>query len=235
MSDDDGERAATTVREPAVAQPPPPAAARARTPDEVVGDFIIAAARHDRAGMWTLLSRPTQKRLGPSLARFRAGVAQTLEHEPGAFGGSDYTVVVSERITGRFAVVGVAGERLAEGVREYAAYAVALRLEGKKWKLELRAPIRIRPLRPDPGEKLVERTQLAAEVKAPAAIEEGGIWLDGEAVPGRAGGLTPRAQTMYAESGSLDAGQHSVVAFASAGDNARAVAWTFESRSNDTA
>jgi hypothetical protein len=191
-------------------------------PGVVLRDFVRAAARRDERRMWERLSAPTRRRLGPKLGGFRRGAARGLERELAALGRRP-ELILSERITQTFAVAAVA--RQSGGVNE--AYAAALRLEGGLWRVELGSAVRIRPLRPEPAERVPRRTQLAAEVTARETILEAGLWLDGRAFPTRGGGAIPSALTMFGEASALSPGTHSVVAFASTGTNAAAHAWTF--------
>src|SRR4051794_9204424 len=98
--------------------------------------FVAAARRGDAKALWALLSTPGQQRLGP-FSRFRSATALELGEGVGSFARSTYKEVVSERVTDRFGVVAIAGFRTAEGTREYAAYAAALRLERGSWRVEL--------------------------------------------------------------------------------------------------
>jgi hypothetical protein len=191
-------------------------------PGVVLRDFVRAAVRRDERRMWQRLSASTRRRLGPTLDRFRRDGARALELELAAL-GRRHELILSQTITSKFAVAAVA--------RGSEAYAAALRLENGLWRVEVGSPVRIRPLRPKPGETVPRRTQLAAEVTAGATIVEAGLWLDGRAFPTRGGGATPNALTMFGEASSLPAGVHSVVAFASTGANAAARAWTFQASS----
>jgi hypothetical protein len=196
-------------------------------PGRALQAFVAAAAAGDAPRMWALLSTPSRALLGRDLERFRHRARQ-LEQSAGRAGGRGSELIFAERITSRWAVAAV--ERMHRKSSD--AYAAALRLEHGRWRVEAADPLRIRPLRPDPAERLRRpRTQLAAEFKARDAISEAGLWLDGRAVPTRAGGLGPSYFTAYGESGTLEPGRHSVVAFASTARDARAVAWTFESPS----
>jgi hypothetical protein len=187
-------------------------------PGVVLRDFVRAAARGDERRMWNRLSAPTRERLGPTLGTFRSGVAPALERELEAI-GRRHELILSQTITPRFAVAAVG--------RENRAYAAALRLENGLWRVELDSPIDVQPLRPEPGERVSRRTQLAAEVEAGTPIVEAGLWLDGIAFPSRGGGQTPSQLTMFGETSTLARGWHSVVAFASTAANASARAWTF--------
>jgi hypothetical protein len=188
-------------------------------PGVVLRDFVRAAARGDERRMWERLSAPTQTRLGPTLDAFRSGAAAALERELTAI-GRRHELILSQTITSTFAVAAVG--------REERAYAAALRLENGVWRVELGSPIEVEPLRPKPGERVLRRTQLAAEVEAGTAIIEAGLWLDGIAFPSRGGGQSPSQLTMFGETSTLRRGWHSVVAFASTATNASARAWAFQ-------
>jgi hypothetical protein len=187
-------------------------------PGVVLRDFVRAAARGDARRMWERLSAPTQERLGPTLGAFRSGAAPALERELEAL-GRRHELILSQTITSRFAVAAVG--------RDNRAYAAALRLENGLWRVELGSPVHVEPLRPEPGERVLRRTQLAAEVEAGTPIVEAGLWLDGVAFPSRGGGQTPSELTMFGETATLARGWHSVVGFASTATNASARAWAF--------
>jgi hypothetical protein len=207
--------------------PPPPTEVeelvqeveRAR-PGVVLLDLVRAAARGDDRRVWQRLSAPTRRRLGSTLTGFRREAARGLEQELQALGRRPQ-LLLSQTIAPPFAVAAVG-----RGSRVYAA---ALRLENGLWRVELDAPLQLVPLRPNPGEVVQRRTQLAAEVKAGMPILEAGIWLDGLAFPTRGGGPTSSALTMFGEAAALSRGPHTVIAFASTAAHAAARAWSFRS------
>jgi hypothetical protein len=207
--------------------PPPPAEVeelvqeveRAR-PGVVLLDVVRAAARGDDRRVWQRLSAPTRRRLGSTLTGFRREAARGLEQELQPLGRRPQ-LLLSQTIAPPFAVAAVG-----RGPRVYAA---ALRLENGLWRVELDAPLQLVPLRPNPGEVVQRRTQLAAEVKAGMPILEAGIWLDGLAFPTRGGGPTSSALTMFGEAAALSRGPHTVIAFASTAAHAAARAWSFRS------
>lgn len=209
--------------------PPPPEPAadelleeiERTSPGIVLQDFVRAAARGDDGRMWERLSEPSRRRLGPTRSGFRGRAVRALEDELRSL-GRRHELVLSQTITSTFAVAAVR--------RGGMVYAAALRLERGLWRLELGSPIRIEPLRPQPGETVARRTQLAAEVTAGAPVLEAGLWLDGRAFPSRGGGPTPSALTMFGETATLSPGRHHVVAFASTAANAAARAWPFQSK-----
>ena len=177
--------------------------------------------------MWRQLSRTSRARLGPSLTRFRHGAGHSLRARIAAF-SPRARLILDERIDVRLGVAAVAGMTRTRGGARYDAFAAAARAEGSRWKLELAGPVRLHAIRPNPGERVVRRTQIAAGVAAHAPIVEAGLWLDGLAFPARGGATDPRHLTMWDEAPQpLRAGRHSVVAFASAGRTASALAWTF--------
>jgi hypothetical protein len=190
-------------------------------PDETFARFLRAASRRDVARTWALLSPGSRRRLGPTLPAFRADGSRTLARETRGF-RDGFRVVVAGRIAERWG--------LAAATKGAAAYGSALRLDRRRWTVELGGPVRIESVRPEPGERVSGRTQIAAEVKARAAIEDAGLWLNGSALPARGGGLTPKALTMFADSGHLASGRHSAVAFAATAGGAAVLAWTFTSR-----
>jgi hypothetical protein len=205
------------------ARPAPAATAEAAPadPGQALHAFIEAAAATDTEAMWNRLTARSRERLGPSLAAFRAGAGARLAARLSSLASANAGQVLSEQITLDVGVAAVAGPG--------AAFAAATRLEDGEWLLELGTPIRIRPIRPDPGETVDERTQVAAEFKAPSAILEAGLWVDGRAVPARSGGVSPSYLTIFAEVGHLGLGSHSTVAFVLTDEGAGALAWPFRS------
>ena len=177
------------------------------------GDVLVRFASSDLATATQLVTRETRARIERGQVDIARGVPWRLARRP------RFRVVLSERITADWAVAAIRWQR---GV-----YAAALRRERGAWRVELGAPIRLRALRPDPGERLRVRTQVAVEVKASAPILEGGVWLDGKAVTTRSGGPSDRYLTFFSDADRVGAGTHAVVAVALAGDGAAALAWTF--------
>jgi hypothetical protein len=189
---------------------------------------VGAARAGDQAGLWELLSQPTQQRFGPTLERFRTGAGRRLARELGAFVTGRSRVFLEEPITSLFAVAAYGGRTRLGGRQPYGTYAAAFRREGGAWRLELGGPVALRPLGPDPGAVEDGALQVAAEVESAAPIVEGGMWLDGQAVPGRTAGLGARRVTMFGDArAGLPRGPHAVVAFASTFADASAIAWTF--------
>ena len=130
-------------------------------------------------------------------------------------------IVLSELVEAPWAVAAVARGR--------STYAVPLRRERGAWRVELRRPIRLRPILPIPGAvALRSQPQIAAEGKTRRGELGIGLWLDGVGVPVTAGGPRPGYITAFGRLGyDLTPGLHVVVAFARASTGAVATAWTF--------
>lgn len=178
--------------------------------------FLSAAARGQVHAMARLLSPQTRDRLRlRGLSRMQTAVLPIARN---------YRFVLSGRVTTDFGVVAVVGPA---GV-----LAAALRRVGEAWKLELMGPVRLDAVRPQPGELVVRRTQLAAEVGANRPITDAGLWFDGRAFPSRGGASADgRHLTMFGEAPQpLTPGLHTVVAFAAASREASALAWAFSVR-----
>jgi hypothetical protein len=201
-------------------------APRPAGPGETLRRFVDAARARDSAQMWAMLSVPSRKRLGSNAAVFKQRFAPQVQRALAPFRTSAYDVIVNVPITPRFGIGAVAAKK---AEKRFGAFAAALRRDGGGWRVELRGPVRIRPLRPDPGEQLGRQrlTQLAAAIDAAGPVLEAGFWYDGHAVEGKVGGLDPAHVTIYTESSHVPKGRHSVVVFASTHGSASAIAWTF--------
>lgn len=200
---------------------PPVTTAAADPGKDAIDAFVAAAAARNTDAVWGMLSTRSKQRLGPTLGEFESGAGGELTDSIGSF--RDVKVIVSERITPEFGVVAIDGRQ--DGKR--AVYAVPVRLEGGKWKLELGGPVRIRPIGPDPGAHEPVVAQIAAAVSGPGGTGTAVMYLDGHTENPRVAGTTSNA-TLYANfEPALDPGRHTVVVFASNGDNAGASAWDF--------
>jgi hypothetical protein len=116
------------------------------------------------------------------------------------------------------------GWKVAWGNAGARAYAVAL--HGKE---PVRSPgMKLRVLGPDPGATAAAQPQVAVEIRAPTAVEDSTILVDGKPLDTKGGGPSPSYVSVYgAPASALPAGRHVAVAFARTGDLGRAVAWTF--------
>jgi hypothetical protein len=188
---------------------------------DAVDAFLAAAAAGKTDAMWGLLSTASKQRLGPTLGQFKSGAGGELADGLGTL--RDVKVMVSERITPAFGVVGVDARQ--NGKRE--VHAFPLRLDGSRWKLELGSPVKIRPIGPLPGAREPVVAQIAAAVTGPGGSGTAVMYLDGHTENPKVAGTSSNA-TLYANfEPALDPGRHTVVVFASDGDDAGATAWAF--------
>jgi hypothetical protein len=194
------------------------------TPDdpgrEVVDELITAAAEGDTEQIWDLLSTSSRTRAGTTLDAFRDRQAVTLRRQLAPFAGG-YRVLVSERISDRYGVVGI---RRGDDV-----YAAPLRLEDGRWRVELPGPVKIDVLGPRPGAR-EPVGQIGVEVRACGGVGTALLYLDGLPLsPNVYSG--PRGATVFANLTSmLKRGPHDALAYADLGDEAAATAWTFTAR-----
>jgi hypothetical protein len=203
-----GTEGAKTVTAPAVRKVP-------ADPGKVTISAFAAAAREGSiATMWRQLSTTSRDRLGPTRAAFKRLSAPELRKRFGSF--RRYKLIVSERITPELGVVAIDGGRRVD--------AVAVRLEGTTWKVELGGPVRIRLL----GQPLL--VQVAAAVEGPGGVGTAVMYIDGETVNPKVAG-TATNSTLYANLvPALNPGRHTIVIFASDGREASAAAWAFTAR-----
>jgi hypothetical protein len=219
-----GEESAQTTA-PVTTEPPVTTAAAPDPGGDAIAAFVAAAGDGEFGAMWELLSTSTRQRLGPTLADFRAHSGTELIEGVGSF--RRVRVIVSERITPELGVVAIDGSRVVEGSRERQVYAVAMRLEGSSWKLELGGPVTVRPIGPDPGARERVVAQVAAAVGGPAGVGTAVMYVDGQTVSPNTS-RTSTNSTLYANiEPSLEPGRHTVVVFASEGREASALGWAF--------
>ena len=103
------------------------------------------------------------------------------------------------------------------------------RLVGDAWKPAVQGTVRIRVLGPKPGSTGNPAIpQVAAALSAGSDLAESALWVDGVELLEKGGGLTPKHGTIYgAPASALTRGKHTAIAYARAGTQAAAVAWTF--------
>lgn len=106
--------------------------------------------------------------------------------------------------------------------------ATAYHLAGGTWRADRQGAVRIAILGPKRGAKAAAVPQVAVELSAPKPLVESGLWVDGEELQVKGGGLTPTKGTIYgAPLASLAKGTHTAVAYGRTATTASAVAWTF--------
>ncbi|MFN2467467.1 MAG: hypothetical protein ABR521_04955 [Gaiellaceae bacterium] len=192
------------------AKPPP-------DPVETLRALVAAVVAGDAKALPPLLTRASRGRV----------TMRALERRLRPFKAA-YAVQVAEPAGPTWAVVAITNEgKGAAG--SPAAFAATLRREQGRWRHELDGPVRIEPIGPDPGSRERLVVQVAARIAAHVPISAAALWVDGAAVEAR-GGASPdgRRYTAFANlPAKLPPGRHFVVAFASAGRSASALAWAF--------
>jgi hypothetical protein len=214
--------------EPTTGESPPAPTTTMTSADpgrDAIQAFVAAAHARRADAMWGMLSTASKRRLGPTLARFRARAAKRLTEDPGSF--RRYKVIVSERITPEFGVVAIDGSRVVGGKRLRDTYAAALRLEGEKWKLELGGPVHVRAVGPDPGAHERVVGQIAAAVSGKGGTGSAVVYVDGLTENPKVYGTASNSTLVVNFEPALDPGRHTVVVFGNVGRDASATGWWF--------
>jgi hypothetical protein len=182
-----------------------------RSGKDAIGAFVAAAKRQD-GPMWGMLSSEAKSRVGPTLGEFKSGTGGELADSLSGFG--DYKVIVSERLTPEFGIVAIDDGKQ--------VYAVPLRLEGTRWKVELGSPVQIRPLGPLPGATEPVVAQIGAAVKGPGGDVNVVLYRDGATEQPQVRGSATDVTTFANFDPALPAGRHTVVVAATEGREAGA-------------
>jgi hypothetical protein len=107
--------------------------------------------------------------------------------------------------------------------------AVALRLVAGTWTPDRTGRVRVEILGPHATAPAVP--QVAAQLTAKTSLVESGLWVDGQELVAKGGGLTPTKGTIYGAPGApLAKGPHLAVAYARTATAATAVARAFTVR-----
>lgn len=194
---------------------------------ETLVEFVRAADKMQVTRMWGLLSEKSRVSLGPTLGDFESGTAEQFKEGVGSLiRGKGFKVILSQKITDRWAVAAVAAERAAGGKRQYYAYGVALTPQQGRWKIEL-GEVLIHGLKPTPLANTKPKPAIGISVQALLPLTQAGIWLDGKPLK-ESGTVTPQGVTLTATpTKPLAPGRHTVVAFSSTEEAASGTAWTF--------
>lgn len=178
--------------------------------------FVEAASAGDTQEMRALMSADTRAAFGPGAA---ADVARQLS------GFEQARVVLGRRIDDEWAVGAVTG-RNEDGDR--AAWGAALRREDGSWRVELGGVVFTR-LRPAPLAEAEAEPELRVEAQAGGEVDELQLWLGRRALRVHAFRRQAFTREIWGRLGSsLPEGQYTLVAFASSGETAGALAWPFE-------
>jgi hypothetical protein len=106
--------------------------------------------------------------------------------------------------------------------------ATAYHQVGKDWRPDRSGKVRIEVLGPKPGSSQPSTPQVAVQLSADAPLVESGVWVDGQELVVKGGGVKPTVGTIYgAPDGPLAKGTHTAVAYGRTDAHAAALAWTF--------
>jgi hypothetical protein len=194
----------------------------------VLDDFVQAAGRRDYDAMFDLLSLRTRSRYGATPAALRQGAGNQLAIVLGALAreGGTYKPVMAKKLSDTFSVAAIQGSVTAKNRTEYGAYAVPLRREDGKLKIELAGTASFNPVTPEPELKSDGKPSIATEVTAMEPIIRSFVWVDDH--PYRAT-LAPDEVLLTADVGTpLPNGRHVVVTYAETQSGAGANAYSFE-------
>jgi hypothetical protein len=109
--------------------------------------------------------------------------------------------------------------------------ATAYHQVGKDWRPDTTHNVKIDILGPKPGSSQGSIPQLAVQISGNAPLVESGMWVDGQELTVKGGGMKPTVGTIYgAPDTALAKGTHTAVAYGRTDAHATAVAWTFRVR-----
>lgn len=101
------------------------------------------------------------------------------------------------------------------------------RVDGE-WRAVHGRGVAIAILGPKRGQKASATPQVAVELTSTRRLVESGLWVDGQELLVKGGGLTTSRTTIYgAPAAPLAPGRHTAVAYGRTDTTAAAVAWTF--------
>jgi hypothetical protein len=195
---------------------------------KVLDDFVQAAGRRDYDTMLGLMSTNTRTRYGATPAAFRQGAGNQLAIVLGALArkGGTYEPVMAKRLSDLWSVAAIQGSVTAQNRTEYGAYAVPLRREDGKLRVELAGTASFNPVTPEPELKSDGKPSIATEVTAMEPIIRSFVWVDDQ--PYRAA-LAPDEVLLTADvTTPLPKGRHVVVTYAETQSGAGANAYSFE-------
>ncbi len=205
----------------------------AATPDSLERDRALerlfeAVRAGDEPAMWSTLSRMSRHRLGPTLADFRIRGARGVHDGVAPYVRGPYRTIVNVGFTWNrnLGLVAISGGS------SNGAFAVPVRREQGTWKVEINPAVTVEAVRPLPGDRVLRRTQLFAEIAALQMLDGASMWFDGFPFDARQyWSRDQKHMSIWGEAPQpLRAGRHTVVAFAGTRREAAANAWTFTVR-----
>lgn len=195
---------------------------------KVLDDFVNAAGRRDYQGMFDLVSLRTRTRYGDTPAAFEQNAGTQLAIVLGSLAraGGTFAPVMAKRLSETWSVAAIQGSVTAKNRTEHGAYAVPLRREDGKLRIELAGSATFNPVTPEPELKSEGKPSIATEVTAGEPIIRSFVWVDDR--PYRAT-LAPDEVLLTADvTTPLPDGRHVVVTYAETQSSAGANAYSFE-------
>lgn len=112
------------------------------------------------------------------------------------------------------------------GVVTHGSKVVVAHLVGGAWQVDTSGKVKITILGPHGTAAAIP--QVAVEMKAPGALVEEGLWVDGTELLEKGGGLKPNDKTIYgAPATKLAKGMHVAIAYGRDATSGTVVRWTF--------
>jgi hypothetical protein len=109
--------------------------------------------------------------------------------------------------------------------------ATAYHLVGQTWHADRSGRVRIDILGPKPGSTVTSIPQVAIQLTAKTPLIESGLWVDGQELAVKGGGIKPEQGTIYgAPAAKLKPGTHIAVGYGRTDATGTAVAWRFKVR-----
>jgi hypothetical protein len=195
---------------------------------KVLDDFVHAAGRKDYRAMFDLVSLRTRARYGDTPAAFEQNAGRQLAIVLGALArsGGTFEPVMAKRLSDTWSVAAIEGSVTAQNRTEHGAYAVPLRREEGKLRIELAGSATFNPVAPEPELKSKGKPSIATEVTAGEPIIRKFVWVDDHPYPAT---LSPDEILLTADVDTpLPKGRHVVVTYAETQSSSGANAYSFE-------
>jgi len=109
--------------------------------------------------------------------------------------------------------------------------ATAYHLVGSTWHADRSGRVKIDILGPQPGATVTSIPQVAIQMTAKTPLIESGLWVDGNELAVKGGGIKPEQGTIYgAPATKLAPGLHTAVGYGRTDVTGTAVSWSFKVR-----
>jgi hypothetical protein len=195
---------------------------------QVLDDFVQAAGRTDYDAMFGLISTRTKATYGETSAAFARRAGKDLAVVLGAMARQkgEYEHVMAKRLSGTWSIAAIKGNVTSGDETVHGAYAVPLRREKGKLKVELAGTTTFNPVTPEPELKSNGTPDIATELSSGEPVLRYYVWVDETPYPAV---LAPDEILLTSSVTSpLPKGRHVVVTYAETQSSAAANAYSFE-------